>query len=248
MSLVETFSTNNQEKLNTIKNIYEKATPIEHIYIHDFFSNEDVESILEEWPSLDDTRWSSLKRMVDYGVGNKLEISNLELMGHQTQQILLRLISEPFIKSLEYVTGIKNLKSDIELYGGGLVYTPSGGFLKVHADFNYYDKIKMYRRINIIIYLNEDWEESWNGNLEFWSEDMQKVKSYPPNLNTAILFHVHDKAFHGYPDTIKCPDTIGRKSINLYYYTLENDSFQDKNPHKTIWKETNNTAANLESY
>ena len=168
MSLVETFSTNNQEKLNILKNTYEMGTPVEHIYINDFFSNEDLKSILEEWPSLDNTRWSSLKRMVDYGVGNKLEISKLELMGPQTQQILLRLISEPFIKSLEYVTGIKNLKSDIELYGGGLVYTPSGGFLKVHADFNYYDKIKMYRRINIIIYLNEEWKESWNGNLEFW--------------------------------------------------------------------------------
>ena len=186
--------------------------------------------------------------MVDYGVGNKLEISKLDLMGPQTQKILLKLISEPFIKSLEYVTGINNLKSDIELYGGGLVYTPSGGFLKVHADFNYYDKIKMYRRINIIIYLNEEWEESWNGNLEFWSEDMQKIKSYPPTVNTAILFHVHDKAFHGYPDKINCPATMGRKSINLYYYTIENDSFQDKNPHKTIWKETNNTIVNLDSY
>ena len=248
MSLVEIFSTYDLEKLTSIKTAYENGTPIEHIYIHNFFSNEELKSILEEWPSLDDTRWSSLKRMVDYGVGNKLEISKLDLMGPHTQQILLRLLSEPFIKSLEYLTGIKNLKSDIELYGGGLVYTPSGGFLKVHADFNYYDKIKMYRRINIIIYLNEEWEESWNGNLEFWSEDMQKVKSYPPNLNTAILFHVHDKAFHGYPDTIKCPDTMGRKSINLYYYTTENDSFQDKNPHKTIWKETNNNAINLGMY
>ena len=131
MSLVETFSTNNQEKLNTIKNTYEKARPVEHIYINDFFSNEDLKSILEEWPSLDDTRWSSLKRMVDYGVGNKLEISKLDLMGPQTQKILLKLISEPFIKSLEYVTGINNLKSDIELYGGGLVYTPSGGILTI---------------------------------------------------------------------------------------------------------------------
>ena len=211
MSLVEIFSRYDLEKLTNIKTAYENGTPVEHVYIHNFFSNEDLKSILEEWPCLDDTRWSSLKRMVDYGVGNKLEISKLELMGSRTQEVLQRLISEPFIKPLEYVTGIKNLKSDIELYGGGLVYTPSGGFLKVHADFNYYDKIKMYRRINIIIYLNEDWEESWNGNLEFWSEDMQKVKSYPPNLNTAILFHVHDKAFHGYPDTIKCPDTMGRK-------------------------------------
>jgi Rps23 Pro-64 3,4-dihydroxylase Tpa1-like proline 4-hydroxylase len=103
----------------------------------------------------------------------------------------------------------------------GLVYTPTGGFLKVHADFNFYSKINMYRRINVIIYLNEEWHDDWNGSLEFWSEDMIKQKSYPPRLNTAVLFHVHDKAFHGYPDKLQCPEKLGRKSINLYYYTKE---------------------------
>jgi Rps23 Pro-64 3,4-dihydroxylase Tpa1-like proline 4-hydroxylase len=248
MSLVETFIKYDLIKLDTLKYIYTTAIPLKHIYIDSFLSKSDLDSILSEWPSLQDTHWHTLNRMIEYGVGNKLEISSLELMGNKTQEIIKKLISDPFIKSLEYLTEIKNLKSDIELYGGGLVYTPKGGFLKVHADFNYYNKIKMYRRINIIIYLNEEWEESWNGNLEFWSEDMIKKQSYSPKLNTAIIFHVHDKAFHGYPDKINCPDTIGRKSINLYYYTEENDELQNKVPHKTIWKDTNNTSINLDKY
>lgn len=248
MSITESFINHDLPALDSLKEIYSKNVPVEHIYLDSFFSEEDVKSLLSEWPSLQDERWSSLKRMVDYGVGSKLEISKLELMGQKTQEILRKVISQEFIQSLEYVTGIKNLKSDIELYGGGLVYTPTGGFLKVHADFNYYDKIKMYRRINIIIYLNEDWQDDWNGNLEFWSEDMIKVKSYPPRLNTCILFHVHDKAFHGYPDKIKCPDTTGRKSINLYYYTEVNDELQDKAPHKTIWKESHDKDVNLATY
>lgn len=248
MSLLETFIIHDIDKLNILKHSYENATPTEHLYINDFLPKEDIQYILSEWPTLQDTRWASLKRMVDYGVGNKLEISKLELMGPQTQLTLQKLLSKEFITSLEYVTGIRNLKGDIELYGGGLVYTPSGGFLKVHADFNYYDKIKMYRRINIILYLNEEWHAEWNGNLEFWSPDMIKVKSYPPKLNTAVMFHVHDKAFHGYPEKIMCPDTTGRKSINLYYYTEENDLLQDKSPHKTIWKETEIKNIDLQTY
>jgi hypothetical protein len=43
-----------------------------------------------EWPSFDDSRWTTLKRMVEYGVGNKLETSNLNQMGEETRRILLK--------------------------------------------------------------------------------------------------------------------------------------------------------------
>ena len=36
----------------------------------------------------------------------------------------------------------------------------------MHTDFNWYLKLKLYRRPNFIIYLNSDWEEDWGGHLK----------------------------------------------------------------------------------
>ena len=225
---------------------YIKNKPFPHIYFDNFLPKNVALAISKEYPKINERNknWKvhKNKNVIRYF----LEDSSRYKEKMQIFSMILN--SRRFILFLETLTGIKSIISDPFFMGGGAMTTGSGGFLKVHADFNYYNKIKMYRRINIIIYLNEEWEESWNGNLEFWSEDMIKKQSYSPKLNTAIIFHVHDKAFHGYPDKINCPDTIGRKSINLYYYTEENDELQNKVPHKTIWKDTNNTSINLDKY
>ena len=175
--------------------------------------------------------------MIDNNIGYKKEISNIYLLDEHIIRIFEKLHSKEFISSLEYITGIKNLIADKELYGGGIVNTPSKGYLKLHADFNYYDKIKLYRRLNLVIYLNEYWDKEWNGNLEIWDKNLkEKVKVYEPLGNNFILFRVTDNVYHGYPDPLKCPEDTNRKSINIYYYTKENDIEQSIEPHKTIWK------------
>ena len=236
MPFLEDALANNLETLSALKESFQNGDPIHHIYESSFFSEKDVMTILSHWPSLQDERWHTLQRMIQFGVGKKLEISSLEKMPQPISALLKQLQTKEFIQAVEYITGIPNLKSDMDLYGGGIVYTPSGGFLKIHADFNYYDKIKLYRRVNLIIYMNEEWNPDWKGGLQLWSSDMkEKKQEYLPFLNHFILFRVNDKAFHGYPEPLACPETVGRKSINLYYYSEEPDTHQDKEPHKTIW-------------
>ena len=123
------------------------------------------------------------------------------------------------------------------MHGNGLVNTPKNGFLKIHADFNYLEKIKKYRRINIIIYMNKEWQPEWKGHINFYSEDIRTViKSYSPLFNNFLLFRVTDKVFHGYPELIDCPTDMSRKSINFFYYTDEPDKDQAVEPHKTLWR------------
>ena len=49
-----------------------------------------------------------------------------------------------------------------------------GGYLKIHSDFIYLRKRKLKRRLNLLLYLNETWEENWGGAIELWSPDMSK--------------------------------------------------------------------------
>ena len=49
---------------------------------------------------------------------------------------------------------------------------PAGGFLNVHTDFlSHTRRHDWSRQINLLLYFNEGWQSSWNGNLELWDAD-----------------------------------------------------------------------------
>ena len=51
-----------------------------------------------------------------------------------------------------------------------------GGLLKIHTDFNRHPTMELDRRLNVLIYLNKDWEESYGGHLQLWDKDMKYCK------------------------------------------------------------------------
>ena len=80
---------------------------------------------------------------------------------------------EAFLKFLEEMTGISGLIPDPYFVGGGMHETKRGGHLGVHADFNIHDKLKLERKLNLLIYLNEDWSPEFGGELELWDTGMR---------------------------------------------------------------------------
>ena len=78
----------------------------------------------------------------------------------------------------------------------------------------------MDRRINVLIYLNKNWKDSYGGHLEFWNKNMSKCeKKIPPLFNTMAIFSTTDFSNHGHPDPLDCPIEMSRKSIALYYFS-----------------------------
>jgi hypothetical protein len=115
---------------------------------------------------------------------------------------------------------------DDTLEGGGLHQSGRGGFLNVHTDFSYHHYRKdWHRRVNLILYLNPNWHEEWGGAIELWDRDMRQcVVKIPPLFNEALIFETNDISYHGFPEPLRCPDGESRKSIALYYYTLDSDA------------------------
>lgn len=74
--------------------------------------------------------------------------------------------SPEFIAFLERLTGIAGLRFDPDYYGGGTHESLHGEGLLPHIDFNYFPGSSWYRRLNLLLYLNQKWEESWGGNLD----------------------------------------------------------------------------------
>ncbi|HEY0562995.1 MAG TPA: 2OG-Fe(II) oxygenase, partial [Methylophilus sp.] len=117
------------------------------------------------------------------------------------------------------ITNIKGLLPDPYFAGGGLHEISRGGLLGIHADFQVNEGLQLFRRVNVLIYLNKDWKEEYGGMLELWDKAMQaKVVEVAPIFNRCVIFNTDADSFHGHPEPLTTPDGITRKSIALYYY------------------------------
>ena len=147
-----------------------------------------------------------------------------------------------FLRELSRVTGIPKLIADPYYTGGGFNLSRKGGFLDVHVDGNWHDAMAVHRRLNLILYLNQGWQQKWGGALGFYDETgEQLVKSIEPVGNRLVIFETHDKSFHGHPEPIDCPDHENRTSIILYYYTSAPRPAEQvtvDQPHSALWKKT----------
>ena len=126
-----------------------------------------------------------------------------------------------FLRSLEVLTGEVGLIPDPYLYGGGIHSTLNKGFLKMHADFNWHQHLRLYRRLNLLIYLNRDWDEDWGGGLQLAAlgeSGLETGQIVMPNFNKTVIFTTTDSSFHGHPDPMNLPAGRVRNSIALYYY------------------------------
>jgi hypothetical protein len=111
------------------------------------------------------------------------------------------------------------------------------GYLKVHADFNKHPQFGLDRRVNVLCYLNRDWQPEWGGQLELWDADMQcPVQSIDPVFNRMVIFTITDTAFHGHPDPLRCPPDRTRRSLAFYYYSNGRPAAEDAGVHSTLFQ------------
>jgi uncharacterized protein YheU (UPF0270 family) len=198
------------------KSDYLNAAPFPSIYFENFFSEETINGVLEEFPDL--------KKIADYQFDNKnerkLATKGEYKLGERAVDFIRFLNSQPFLDFLTALTGIENLLPDPTLAGGGYHEIKPNGFLKIHSDFNKHPVYKLDRRLNVLIYLNKDWKEEYGGNFELWSKDMTHcVAKIPPHFNTMAIFSTTSRSYHGHPNPLTCPPDRSRKSIAMYYYT-----------------------------
>lgn len=148
------------------------------------------------------------------------------------------LCSRSFLLFLETLTGIKALLADPYFMGGGAMATGTNGFLNVHVDYNYNQKIQGWRRLNFLLYLTEEWEKEYKGNLQLFSYDGSSlVKEVTPFFNRAVVFETTSTSFHGQPEPLACPTDIYRNVFSAFYYTSEISEQSHPFPHYTLYRD-----------
>ncbi len=200
---------------------YQTAQPFPHIVIDDFLEPEAVRAAIAEFPPLEPERWNNYIHI------NERKFSNTEpsTWGPTLQRTLLELNSPRFVKFVGTLLGEDGLIADPSLEGGGLHQSERGGFLNIHADFTVHPHHRNWqRRANIILYLNEEWRPEYGGDIELWSTDMKEcVRKVSPVANRALIFSTDATSFHGHPEPLGCPEGMARRSLALYYFSIEED-------------------------
>jgi len=221
------------EKIN-----YLKAQPFPSIVFNDFFKEDYLDTILKDFPDL-----AKLKESQNYNVKNEIKLSNnnYDKFPQKIKSFIDFLNSDIFLNFLQEVTSVEEkLIADPNLEGGGLHEIKNGGILKVHTDFNRHPFLDLDRRINVLIYLNKFWKDSFKGHLELWDKDMTRcVKKILPSFNTMAIFSTTDFSNHGHPEHISCPENLSRKSIALYYFSSgrpDNEVINKNMKSKTYFK------------
>ncbi|MGH9255242.1 MAG: 2OG-Fe(II) oxygenase [Vicinamibacterales bacterium] len=211
---------------------YRTADPFPHLVEDCLFDPSILERVVDEFEAMDRGGWHHSEAAHE----RKWSTEDARQLGPFTSALIAQLNAGPFVSVLEQLTGIGGLVSDPHLRGGGLHEIRQGGLLGVHADFNVHPRLKLYRRLNLLIYLNKDWQEGWGGALELWDRSGQRcVRAIQPLFNRAVLFDTSNFSYHGHPHPLACPPERSRKSVALYYYSLECPAEADPAAHGTIF-------------
>lgn len=228
------------DKISSAKNFgFYFSEPFQHIVLDNFLPVEVAEEALRAFPNSNDPCW---QKSNDTGVEIKARTDwQSEFDIPDELSAVVRIFnSAPILRAMSDVLGIPKLMSDPYYSGGGLNISERGGLLDVHVDGNYHDASGMHRRVNLLYYLNPNWQPSWGGEFGIYDNDGEAlIKSVAPIFNRCVIFDTHDKSYHGLPNPIKFPSDDPRRSILLYYYTVAPrpaSQVVEKQPHSALWK------------
>lgn len=220
-----------------IRDSYQSAKPFRHVCLDGFLKPEVAERLLAEFPPFDAERARN-----EFGeVGGKAVHTDLAQLGPAYREFYDYMRSPAFLGAMSDMLGVPDLMFDPAMYGGGTHENLHGQELDPHIDFNYDPQRKLHRRMNLLIYLNKEWDLAWGGGIELHSDprdwDHDQVQAFNCEFNRGLIFETNEHSWHGFP-RIQLPAEkrgLSRKCISVYLYTRTRPKEEVAPPHSTFY-------------
>ena len=216
--------------MDDITSDWDSLLPFPYKVIDGALNQRSAQLVSDNWSRLIEAGWTKYRN-------KKCGLSNLHLMPEAIVPVIEGMYSRVNRDFLERLSGIENLLPDWTMFGGGLHHVSNGGSLGMHVDFNSMpmgigcERVQVYRRINVMLYLNRDWKRAYGGQLFLGRNREVEVE---PIFNRMIIFESSETSWHGHPIPLDGPSGYARRSIAWYWYTLAKPEWFE-NPHSTIY-------------
>jgi Rps23 Pro-64 3,4-dihydroxylase Tpa1-like proline 4-hydroxylase len=217
---------------------FQAAVPFRHLVVDDFLESGYCRELIRQFPAFDRER-----ALNEFGeVGRKAVFQQLRQLGPAYQRFDRMLRSREFLAFVGELTGIPQLLYDPDYIGGGTHENLDGQELDPHVDFNYHPRTRYHRRLNLILFLNPEWESEWGGSLELHRDpwlppEENPIQTIVPAANRCVLFETSEHSWHGF-SRIRLPadkSTLSRRSIAVYFYTRQRPAAETAPDHATVY-------------
>lgn len=217
---------------------YASAAPFPHAVFDGLLPADLLRAVLTEFPDA-----PSMSTQFNSAHEFKSAENDWNRFGPAARELVGELNSGAFLESLTALTGIETLIADACLEGGGMHQIVAGGKLDVHADFTHHPN-GLDRRLNVLVYLNEDWDPQWAGQLQLWERDRSGCAAQiDPIFGRVVVFSTLADSFHGHPEPLRTPEGVTRRSMAFYYYS--NGRPEQITPSSTRWASGDETRRGL---
>ena len=197
---------------------FASAEPFPHVVIDDLLTPEARAEVLAALPRYEDAAQVG-HQFETVNEHRKVQVTDQAKLPEPLQRLLRELHGPQWLQTLYDITQVPALECDERLIGGGLHMTGRRGRLDVHADFNYLPDIERFRRLNLLLYLNDEWPAEYGGQLELWDQQMKTCHHVvEPKVGRCVIFATSTTSFHG-TRRVTCPPDRARTSFALYYYS-----------------------------
>ncbi|HEY9130978.1 MAG TPA: 2OG-Fe(II) oxygenase [Dyella sp.] len=218
------------------RQVFVDAQPFRHVVIENFFDEDFAQQLLGAFPSFE--RGNAVGD--DGQLGAKSTLDKVRQLGPAYERLDDAIKSPEFLQAIGKITGIDDLIYDPWYLGGGTHENKNHAALDSHVDFNYHPSERWHRRLNLIVYLNHEWDASWGGCLELFRDphvDVRPSRSIAPLFNRCVIFETTEHSWHGF-DPIRLPEPHAdktRRSVALYFYTKDRPAAETAPRHTTYY-------------
>lgn len=162
---------------------------VRHAVIDDAFDAALVRAAAQSWPAPDWPGWHAVYASEHQ---RKRACNRWEDMPEPCRRLLGEML---FLDVSAFADS--PLIPDMGLWGGGMQDMGGGEWLSKHLDADHHKLSGLSRRLNAILFISPEWQESWGGELELYNaEGKRSLVTIAPSPGRLMLFACGDDTWH----------------------------------------------------
>lgn len=175
---------------NALRQTFAAAQPTRHVVVDDAIPDAIAQEISRRFPQQAQLmRRATLRERKHVGV----RVEDYEPL---VREALLALLEAPVLAAVGAITGIAGLRADPTLYASGVSVMARGDFLNPHIDNSHDGDNKLFRVLNLLLYVSPAWSAECGGSLELWDPAVRVATPIEARCGRLVIMQTDRTSWH----------------------------------------------------